>query len=364
MQHGEKIGICYGRRVFAVPSSVLPKLKNAKKNDIIILLEFLASPDAEIDDIAASCGADAQTVESALSFWRGAGILTLDDDAAPSAAPEAAAEPVSEKKKRERTLEAVPSYTSEEIAAIVSSDKSVSDMIDECQQILGKIFGQTDTVRLVSVMNYYNVNPEYILLVAAHCVGMGKKSVAYLVSTVAGLYSSGICDADTLGEYLMAIARSATLETKVRALFGIGMQRALSDREKDFISTWSEKYGYEIEIITIAFNITVDTTGNASMPYANAILQKWFEAGLRKPEEIEEYLANEKKQKNGDKSGKKNQKNDVFGGKSFDSEAFFNASLLRSYGSDLAVPKNALAGIAGNNADIRNVGPVVPPEKK
>ena len=330
----EKLSVNYGKHVFTVPASVLPKLKNAKKNDIIILLGFLSSPGADPAALASICQTDEASVASALSYWRGAGVVSLDDgeeSAGPAAAP-------AKEKKSDRLLETVPSYTSEEVAAIVSSDRSVSSMLDELQQILGRIFGQTDTVRIISVMNYYGIDPEYILLTAAHCASSGKKAVAYLVSAVSSLCEHGIGDVDTLNEYLMAIAKTASLETRVRALFGINTARALSDREKEFLTDWSEKYQYGYEIITLAYNIAVDATGgNPTMPYTNAILRRWYEAGLRTDSDIKNYLDAEKK---GEKGGRRKSgaKKDAFGDKSFDPQDFFTKSLLRTYGGTVDLP--------------------------
>jgi len=357
-EESERMYINYGHGVFTVPESVLPKLKNAKKNDIIILLSFLSDPGASVAAIASACGVDEAAAFASLSYWRGAGILSFEEDMMASGpAPEKG----TQIKKREKLLEETPHYTSEEVANIVSGNEAVSSMLDECQQILGKIFGQTETVRIVSVMEYYSLEPEYILLVATHCAASGRKNVAYLVSMTAELCSRGITDADTLNSYFMAIEKNASLETKIRALFGIGMARALSEREAGYIKEWSDKFGYGIDIITIAYNITVDSTDKPSMPYANAIMQKWFEAGLKTDEEIRNYLDKEKKQKTKQPGASKR---DPLGGKSFDSAAFFNASLLRTYGSDSAVPRNALDTMPGSGKEKRNVGPLTPPKSK
>ena len=337
----EKLSVNYGRSVFCVPSSVLPKLKNAKKSDILILLSFLADTDADISSIASSCSVDEATVASALSYWRGTGILTIDDEEDALKAEKASQDIQKQAPKRDRLLETVPHYTSEEIASIISSDRSVSEMIDECQQIFGKVFGQTDSMRIVSVMQYYGLTPEYILTVASHNALKDKKAVAYLVTTIGNFCDAGICDEDKLNSYLMAVAKTATLETKVRALFGIDMNRALSENESRYISSWSEKYGFGIEIITMAYNITVDVTNKASLPYCDAILQKWFEAGLKSESDVAKFIETDKRsreanQKPGTK--KKPAGKDCFGTKTFDSEEFVKVSLLRSFATDQELP--------------------------
>lgn len=318
----EKMRIQYGSSVICVPGSVLPKLKSAKKLDIILLLELLKNPDADTGTLAARCECDVSAAEAALAFWRGAGILSAEEDGtAPAAAPE------DKTKKRPKELAAVPMYSSEEIAEAISADAAVDSMINDCQQTLGRMFGQTDSMRMVSVMKYFGLDPEYMLLVCAHCAGIGQKSVGYVVNTVSSLCDRKITTVEALSDYLFAIEKSATLETQIRKLFGMNMARELTEKEKGFISQWSDTFGYGYEIIKKAYGITVDTIGEPSLNYANAILNKWYTNDLKTEEQIEASLKAEK----GRKKGREGQK-------SFDSEDFFAAALARSYGSAANAP--------------------------
>ena len=53
-------------------------------------------------------------------------------------------------------------------------------------------------------------------------------------------------------------------------------------------------YGYGEEIIRMAYEVTVNATGNASIPYANSILTRWHEAGMKTSEDVERLIAQEK----------------------------------------------------------------------
>ena len=72
----------YGSGVVSIPSSALPKLRSARKNDIIVLLELAADMTAETGVLAERCGLSEAAVESSLGFWRGAGIMIPDQDEA------------------------------------------------------------------------------------------------------------------------------------------------------------------------------------------------------------------------------------------------------------------------------------------
>ena len=80
--------------------------------------------------------------------------------------------------------------------------------------------------------------------------------------------------------------------------------------------------GYGVEVIRLAYDITVDNTQSASPSYANAILKKWNELGLRTENEVKTYLDENKKPKS---------KAESESSTSFDTDDFFNAALRRTF---------------------------------
>ena len=77
-------------------------------------------------------------------------------------------------------------------------------------------------------------------------------------------------------------------------------------------------YGFDFDVITKAYEITVNATGKASIPYANAILEKWYSEGLKTVEQVEAYLSKAAEEKES-------------AGQSFELDEFFNAAISRSY---------------------------------
>ena len=109
------------------------------------------------------------------------------------------------------------------------------------------------------------------------------------------------------------------LEGAIRQMFGL-KSRALTAKEKNAIEKWVS-YGYNEEIIRRAYEITVNSTGNASIPYANSILERWHSEGLNTIEEIDRRLAEERAEKEG---------RTTFGN-SFQTDDFFQAALEKSF---------------------------------
>ncbi len=82
-------------------------------------------------------------------------------------------------------------------------------------------------------------------------------------------------------------------------------------------------FGYGIDVVKLAYELTVSATNEPSVPYANAILERWNADGLRTTEEIQAALDAEREKKAG--AGRV----DSVG--SFDTDDFFEAALKRSF---------------------------------
>ncbi len=332
-----KYKINYGSRVSVLPGGALEILPRAGETDLKVLISLCAS-DGSVDvkklSKQLSCGEE--DVRESLSFWRGAGVIEQVEGK--YAAEETASEPTAEVKnapeiktvkvdknietvtpKKLRGSDELPKYSSEEIADILESRQDTAALIDECQRIIGKVFNLKEINVLMGLVDYLELDCEYILMLITYCVSLGKKTLHYAEKLAFALYDAGITTGEMLAEELRRREAAADAEGRIRSLFGVG-ERAFTTKEKKFISAWVNDMGYSIEIIEKAYEVTADATGKGSFPYANSILERWFAAGLRTLEEIEESY------KSGD--GGKMQEG------SFDTDSFFEAAVKRSLGGE------------------------------
>ena len=311
----------YGASVGAFPKSALDVIKRAGENELKILLCLCAvEGNADEKKLSKMSGVGAENTREALSFWRGAGVIENADaesdaaDAGESVVePEVAEKP--KKKKLERSDE-LPNYTSEQISTLLESRKDTVMLINECQNIVGKIFNVHEINVLLGLVDYLELDFEYIMVLLTYCVSIGKKTMHYAEKLAFGLYDAGICTAEQLSEELRRRELAAASEGKIRSLFGIGT-RAFTSKEKKFIAAWTCEMGYGIDIITKAYEVTADATGNASFPYANTVLERWYAAGLRTLDEIEESYKKDDASKSGVNS-------------TFDTDSFFDAAVRRA----------------------------------
>lgn len=316
-----KIIPIYKNKILSLPAeAVSEKLSTATKEELQVLLAVFAEPEFDVNDLASKLEMTVNVFTRALESWRECGAIQIDgekEEKVQSVPAESHAKTV-----KKAVASTVARYTSNELAAVVEKRDGCTELLDSCQQILGKIFNAAETSIIIGLIEQLSLSHEYILRLCTHAAEMQKKSVRYIEKMALDFYDRDITTYSALEDELLKIKDRASLEVFVRNLFGTG-KRALIKKEKDFLIAWSEKYGFSREMIQKAYEITVSKTNESSMSYANAILENWYAAGYKTVEEVD-AAENERSKKAALNPSTS----------SFDTDEFFEAALMRSYGSD------------------------------
>ena len=312
----------FGQEVLVLPASVLSHLDAATPEQLRVLL-WLASDlslAAKHKQLAKLAGCDATTARNAVDFWCSCGLMgEAGESTVPAMSTAVTEAPV--KKKLQRADE-LPNYTSTELAELLEARASVRILIDEAQRILGKMFNPNDVNIMVGMLDYLGMNEECILLLLAHCKKIGKSNLRAIEKYAYSMVDKGINDAESIEEEICRIEAMHTFEGEVRALFGM-KSRALTSKESKMLSSWLS-FGYDINIVRMAYEITVNATGEPSVAYTNAILEKWNANAWKTAAEIEAGMNAEREKREG-ATGKKEL------GNSFDTDDFFEAALQRGF---------------------------------
>ncbi len=309
----------YGKGVAVLPCTLVEHIDKATKRDISILLELFATPlsfldlDAAATALAAKMKISVDEVHTAISFWKGTGVICVEHGeqqgtlpapvvSTPAALPE----------------KGLPHYNSEELSAILQRRRELSALINDAQQAFGKVFNTSEIAVIAGLVDYLGLEEEYVLLLLTHCRSMGKKSLRYVEKKAIELHDQGVHGVGELEEKLHRIEMMAGAIGRVRTLFGI-TSRALTSKEKAMVERWICVMQLDDAMLERAYEITVDTKGEASMAYTNGILERWYAEGYRTLQDVDKAVAEYKRKK----AGK---------GSSFDVDEFFEAALKRTYG--------------------------------
>ena len=316
----------YGRGVVALPEAVLSYLDKASPLALRLFL-LLASDRSlrenfSLADAAKDFAVTPQEMEQALNFWVNAGLISFSSDkdkeekrTAKKSAVSVSAKTAENGERVTVVTSGMPNYTGKEIEAMMQGNESLALLVEECQQIAGKMFGVHEITRLLGMADYLRFDHDSILLLFAYAAKIGKCSVAYVEKMAISLVNEGITSYAEVESYLSAKEKQHTLEGIVRKLTGVS-QRAFSAKEKKFLAKWSE-LAFSESLLTLAYEVTVDNTGAFSFPYMNKVLLNWHEAGYTTAEEVNAAITSyrEKKEETRDSS--------------FDVDEFFEAALRR-----------------------------------
>lgn len=295
-------------RVFPIPTDITDKhIKMCSGVALKCLLLILRAPD-EFNEAAALANKLNQPVSEiadALNYWEEQGILCRSENgempqfkpieqAAPTVAaaiPAPAPEPVVQKAQ---PAPARPRFGRDEALKLIDNDQTLRSLTQELQEILKKPLTSADMDVLAALYTFYGLSAHYILSLVDYCATIGKRGMAYAEKVAVSWMNDGVDDS-IVDKHIDKLMRHHSNEGLVRKEFGIN-DRSLTTKEKEAITRWFDEFGFDIAMIKLAFEITVDRTGKAAFNYMNKILQNWQEKGIKTPDDVKRESENHAKQ--------------------------------------------------------------------
>ncbi|MCQ2770191.1 MAG: DnaD domain protein [Clostridia bacterium] len=303
--------IDYGYSVISLPGAVIDKLGNASESDLKVIIA-ICSGRSEEHEISETTGLTIDEIKNSISFWRGAGVISGDT--------------ATKRKRITPTDGASRTYTGEEIEKIVETDNEIASLKVRCGEILGiQTFTFSEVSSIIYMRRELALGADYILLLCAHFANYNKVSMRFIEKTALNLHDKGITTIDSLEAYLEKDNKSHDMEYLVKKLFGFG-ERELTNKEKQFISTWSNDWNISDDLIKKAFDEMIANTQKPNMAYMNAILNNWIMSSIETPEQVEESKAKYKTSTSKAKGGAKTP--------GFDLDEFFNDAVARGKNSE------------------------------
>lgn len=275
---------------------MLRSIDGASENDVKVLALLCSyTSDRVVDtdecksEVSEALGLESGEFESAIAFWRGAKVIKICKGTKK--------EEKSDSKSVTKLEDKLPDYTQSEMADKITQSPDLKGVIDECQQIIGKIFSPSDVSVIVGMADRLSLSGEFITMFVAYCAGMEKKSLRYVEKAVCALYDEGIDTVDKLAAYIEKKEKNHEESVKIRRMMGCA-DRDLTTKESGLLKKWLEEYSYGFDIIKKAYEISADRGIKGSyFPYMGAILDSWYNKGYKTEKDIDEMLSQYKKSK-------------------------------------------------------------------
>ncbi len=311
----------YNTGVLVLPSHVADYVDKAKKFDLKVLLLMSSSEKYRegkfVLEITKALGCEEKDVEASIAFWRGTGIISVCGETQEKKIEVKPEPEVVENTPKRAKVSELPQYTSTELNALLKKHKNMVSLIDESQNLLGKIFTVAEINILMGFVDYLGMDNDYILVLMDYCSRNSIKSMRQIEKIAMSCFDEGIAEASKLEEALHIKEEQAMYVGKIRSMFGMG-SRSLIPKEKKQIDAWKNVYKFDLDVVQKAYEITITNTKEPAINYANAILEKWYVAGIKNIDDVNELLAKRELERGSE-------------GSSFNVDEFFQAALDRSY---------------------------------
>ncbi len=268
----------------------------------------------DVSSIADRFNYTEKDVIRALLYWSGAGIITLDFDEdnticgitlnEPSDIPMESQDNILPMSASPATLSTVymgkekktpvpHGYSSAKVASF-SKKGEVRELIFVVQTYLKQILSRSDMESILFMYDELGFPTDLIEFLVEHCIDSGGNSMKYFMEVALSWNEKGIRTVADAREYLKFHNNNVYALMKE---FGIS-DRNLTPTEYDYLSKWENEYGFDISIIKEAAARTIRSLAKPNFTYANSILSKWHEQGVRNLSDIEaldrEYSKNMK----------------------------------------------------------------------
>lgn len=304
--------------VFAVPSGVVDRyIKLASGNSLKLLLFLLRhGGDVYSDEVLKTeLGFTSEgELEDAALFWIQRGVIrydaekTTDDSNALSPASKKPASLGSE----QVTLDDIGSsgaavpiehsagnsakkvsgsiyYSSGDIGSRIKTDGQIRFLFEQAEQLYGHTLKSKENQVIISLVDTFGLPAMVALMLLKHCFGAGKTTPSYIQSVAKSWHDDEIFTVEQADQRIAAMERISGAEEKIRT--AMDLKTRLTAKQRDFIRVWTEEWGFDTDMIMLAYEITVDKTGEASFPYMNSILNSWSASGIHTKEGAEQLSA-------------------------------------------------------------------------
>ena len=293
--------------VFEIPEIIADKhLKFASGDQIKVLLYVLRHSDKSMNAhaIAKFLKMDENDVEDCLQYWVLTNILEDEESAAKDSAlskekAEKAAEPVKfipGQKSEPETVRADigAEYTKpsqSEIAARMEESAEIRCLFSDLQSKLGKTIGYDGQATIICLYDHFGLPAQVIFMLVDYCVSIGKTGYSYIEKAGESWAEQEIDTVEKAAKKIDSLNKVNKFWSKFAVSQGLTNTKPTANQAK-YISKWLDELKMSFDMITLAYEETVERTGKISLSYTDKILMNWADSGYKTPDDVQKAAKN------------------------------------------------------------------------
>ena len=262
----------------------MPKANGDYVKIYLFLLRYASelNSDLSICKIADIFDYTEKDIVRALRYWEQAGLLSLEFEENkltgiglndyPKSAPEKPAKKEVQEKK---------TYSAKDLEKL-SQEKELCQLLYIVQKYLGKSLSPAETNTILYFYDTLKFSTDLIEYLVEYCVSKDHKSMRYIEKVALAWSEKNVTSINEAKK--LSVSNKNTF-SQILGAFGI-MGRAPGESEKAFIVRWTDEYGFDLDVIIEACNRTIEKIHQPSFEYAESILKKWRDSGIKDVSDI------------------------------------------------------------------------------
>lgn len=293
--------------MFGIPCIVADNfLKLATGNQIKVLIYILRNAGRPVssDELSSMVGISCDEAEEAVMFWQQANIFTADNHMAVQSimSPPLPHEPAKTAQPENTTELSVLAparpkkimLAASEIAEIINNDSDVAELFRCVESLLGSV-NYTMQNTLIRIHSELGLKTEVIMTLITYCKEVDNINPRSIERTAENWRDSGINSLESALNEVQQLSNVQEYRNKIMRIFKVS---DIAKKYEKFIGQW-KKWGISLELVTLAYERTLEQINKLNYPYINKILISWHNDGFTTVQDVEN---SEKKYKDSKKS--------------------------------------------------------------
>ncbi len=254
----------------------------------LYLLRCLGSGEAAltVSEIADKFNNTENDVCRALKYWEKLGLLKLETEEKSLTGIRLLSPGKPRKASRDKqpaaSQETAGEGVTRERADVLCSQEDIKQLLFIVEQYIGRPLASSHVQTILYLYDSLHFSAELIEYLVEYCVSRGSKSFRYIESVALSWHEAHITTVEQARE--VSSQYSKTVYSVLKS-FGIRGRNPV-ESELSYIRKWTDDYGFTLEIIALACERTMSAIHQPSFEYADKILSRWQQQGVRHAKDI------------------------------------------------------------------------------
>ena len=211
-----------------------------------------------------------------------AGLAMASPAPAPSMPENTQAAPVKPAKEIINAVPAAKFYSKDQLDKF-NSQEDIKELLFITKEYFGRPLTMPETNSVLYIYDTLKFPPALIEYLIEYCVDKGHRSMKYIEKVAISWHEDGVRDVSAAKIRTASFADAD--QEAVRRAFGIS-NRVLGQEELRYVRKWKNELGFDMELILLAVDRCLITTGNASFKYVDKTLENWKKLDIQTPEDV------------------------------------------------------------------------------